>query len=329
MSGAAPSGADTADAVVGAREAPAPRSRWRSWGAAAGLAVVVVVLGVADGFALLVLPLAVLLLGFAGRQSGWWLGLAVVVWGLALVPGGSALHMLSRGWALVLGGSFLAITLLRPRWCVFSRALAGVAAAAALTGAWLGIGGDWPAFDRSMAQHFDALAILTSREVLARFPDTAWASQVAAMAGQMSRAQGVLFPSLLALQSLAALALAWWMFARRGARPALRPLREFRFNDALVWAAIGGVLLLLLPLGDGAARLGYNLLFFMSALYALRGFAVFVFLARGAPSMVPVVLGVVAAVFFYPLVFTAALLVGLGDTWLDVRGRVLEAAARA
>jgi hypothetical protein len=82
------------------------------------------------------------------------------------------------------------------------------------------------------------------------------------------------------------------------------------------------------PLGEGAARAGYNLLLFMSALYALRGLAVFVFLARGAPTATSIVLGALATLLFYPVVFTAALLVGLGDTWLDVRGRVVAAASR-
>ena len=75
-----------------------------------------------------------------------------------------------------------------------------------------------------------------------------------------------------------------------------------------------------------AGRAGWNALFFMGSLYALRGVAVFLFLVSGAPTILSVIFGVLAALFLYPLVLTAALLVGLGDTWLDVRSRVAAAA---
>src|SRR5690606_13041868 len=134
-----------------------------------------------------------------------------------------------------------------------------------------------------------------------------------------------LFPAVLGLQSLAALALASWGVARARRREALpfrlRPLREFRFNDQLVWVVIAGLLLVVLPLGAVATRIGVNALFFMGALYALRGLGVFFFLAGTAPSIGLVVLGVLAAIVLNRVVLTAALLVGLGDTWLDIRGR--------
>ena len=57
----------------------------------------------------------------------------------------------------------------------------------------------------------------------------------------------------------------------------------------------------------------------------LDGLGVFVFLAGGAPSFLTVMFGALMAIFLYPLVLTAAVLVGLGDTWLDVRGRAAAA----
>ena len=66
----------------------------------------------------------------------------------------------------------------------------------------------------------------------------------------------------------------------------------------------------------------------MGGLYALRGLAVFVFLVGGAPTLFTVIFGVLAAIFLYPLVLTAAVLVGLGDTWLDVRARAVAAGPR-
>jgi hypothetical protein len=332
MSGTAPPGGSGIDVGVLTSASAVRRFRWSHWGAALALGAVVLALGVVDGFPLVALPLGVLLIGISSHQRWWWLGAAALVWALALAPAGGAIHSLSRGWALLLGGSFLAMTLVRPRWRAFSRSLAAVAGAGAIMAGWLLLTGGWNRFDASMGEHFRSLSIFTSRELAARFPESAWAGELSVMAGRMAELQGVLFPALLALQSLAALALVWWAFVHsrpgRGKRLALRPLREFRFNDALIWLVIGGLVLIIAPLGESAARLGYNLLLFMSALYALRGLAVFVFLARGAPTATSVVLGAVATLFFYPLVFTAALLVGLGDTWLDVRGRVVAAASR-
>lgn len=328
MSGPAPSSGEGA----GRRAEAAGRGARRRWGAVLGLGAAVLFLGVADGFPLIALPLGVLLIGWTGRRRWWWVGLAVVIWALALVPGAGTVQTLSRGWALLVGGAFLAVTLARPRWPAFSRALAAVATAMVATGGLLLTTGAWPVLDAAMASHFRGMASLTSWEIVGRFPDAGWATNLGAMADRMADAQGSLFPALLALQSLAALALVWWAFAggrRRGARPALRPLREFRFPDALVWVLVAGLVLLLLPAGDAGTRAAHNVLLFMGVLYALRGVAVFVFLARGAPTTISVMLGLVATVLFYPIVLTAALLVGLGDTWLDVRGRVVAAAARA
>ncbi|CAN5715732.1 hypothetical protein BH23GEM3_BH23GEM3_25510 [soil metagenome] len=330
MAGLAPE-SGTRERPEASASGPFARSSRRShWGTAVALTAVVLLLGVFAAFPLIVLPLAVLLLGFAPRQRRSWVALGALAWALALVPGGGAQYLVSRGWALLLGGAFLLASLLRPRWGVFSRGLAAVAASLGVMGVWLAFGGRWERVDWAMTEHFRSIASLTAREFFGRFPDARWAADLSAIGGRMAEAQGVLFPALLALQSLAALTLAWWLFSQsrrgRALRSGVRPLREFRFHDSLVWVLAAGLLLLVLPGGEWAARAGYNLLVFMVVLYALRGVAVFVFLARGAPTATSLVLGALAAVFFYPLVFTAALLVGLGDTWLDVRRRAVAAA---
>jgi hypothetical protein len=312
-------------------EAVAP-DRGRRWGALVGLAAAVLFFGVAEGFALVALPLGVLLVGLSMGGRGLILGAVALAWALAFVPVGGDLQTVSRGWGLLLGGAFLASTLLCPRWCPFSRGLAAVALTFAVAAALVVATGNWARLDWAMAEHFRSVAALGSTELLGRWQQSRWAAELATLSGRMAELQALLFPALLALQSLAALALAWWGYARsrpdRDRRLALRPLREFRFNDTLIWLLIAGLLLILLPAGEGVARVGYNLLLFMCALYVLRGVAVFVFLARGAPRGASLVLGALATVLFYPLVFTAALLVGLGDTWLDVRGRVMAAASQ-
>ena len=103
-------------------------------------------------------------------------------------------------------------------------------------------------------------------------------------------------------------------------------LTEFRFPDVLVWVLIAGVALLVVPLADGAARVGSNLVFFMGALYAVRGAAVIMFLSGGL-SFFGYVLLALGLVLVPPLVLTGALVIGIGDTWLDVRTRVRDLAA--
>jgi hypothetical protein len=58
----------------------------------------------------------------------------------------------------------------------------------------------------------------------------------------------------------------------------------------------------------------------MAVLYALRGLAVLAVIGS-APGPLGLVLGVVLFVFMYPFVMAAAFLVGLSDTWLDIRSR--------
>jgi hypothetical protein len=331
MSGAAPARDGDAPSGAPASEVAHRFPRRGRWATAVALVVAVLSFGVVDGFPLVAFPLGVLLVALSVRPRWWWFGVIAVLWALALTPGG-AMRSISQGWALLLAGSFLVVTLLCPRWRFFSRALAAVAAALAVVGIGLTAGGGWTSMQWVMENHFRSIGIVSARNVTMLFPDSPWAGNLVGMSEQVSRAQSALYPAFLALQSLAALALAWWGFVRSrpgsGRRRALRPLREFRFNDSLIWLVIAGLVLVVAPLGEEAVRAGYNLLLFMAALYVLRGVAVFVFLSRGRPTLASVVLGALAAVFFYPVLFTAALLVGLGDTWLDVRGRVMAAASR-
>jgi len=134
--------------------------------------------------------------------------------------------------------------------------------------------------------------------------------------------QGLVFPALVGLSSMAALGVAWWVYVRlaRESDQGLRPLSEFRFNDQLVWIFIGGLLLVLLGSGQALDRAGTNAVVFMGALYALRGAAVLVFLSGGL-SMVGAALVAVAMLFVAPVILTGTLVVGLSDTWFDLRER--------
>lgn len=138
----------------------------------------------------------------------------------------------------------------------------------------------------------------------------------------LARRGGQLYPAMLALQSLLALALAWALYhrlARVRLGPPLSRVREFRFDDQLVWGFIVGLVLVVLPGFAPLQLLGYNLLLFFGVLYAARGCGVLVWIL--APGKIVTVLLVLFAAFFWYVVGPLALGVGVGDTWLDWRNR--------
>jgi hypothetical protein len=129
-------------------------------------------------------------------------------------------------------------------------------------------------------------------------------------------------PALLALESLAALALGWALFHRISSTaigPRLGKLRDFRFNDHLVWGvAVGASVFLLQAFAEGK-NAGLNLLVFFGFLYVMRGMGILAWMSRTrAMTFMLIALAVVA----WPLVTALAFGLGLGDTWLDLRARV-------
>jgi hypothetical protein len=69
---------------------------------------------------------------------------------------------------------------------------------------------------------------------------------------------------------------------------------------------------------------GSNAVFFMGALYALRGLAVVLSLVGGI-SVAAGVIGGLVALLISPILavgVAAMLVIGLGDTWLNLRSRV-------
>ena len=131
---------------------------------------------------------------------------------------------------------------------------------------------------------------------------------------------------MLVLQSVAALALAWALYHRSGGTPLgppLAPLRDFRFNDQLVWGLVAGFVLLVLPGVPGARLLGTNVLVFLGALYALRGLGVLWWFLKPGRAMTAllVLVTIVAFPVAVPAMLSFALGLGVIDTWLDWRTR--------
>ena len=307
-------------------DSPRPERGWRR---AAGLLLVGPMLGVTSVASMIAIPFIALALILGARRLG-----ALVVAGLALAfaIGGlprDAIWYLERGWAVLLAGWFVALTMRWPDAGFFSRGLGAVLGTFAMVavfleaqpGNWAHI--DWLVNQRIMAGTDATMAALADLARLFGNPDAQLPERLVPAAYQAAEQQGRAFPALLGLSSLAALGVAWWGYVRLalGHDRGVGPLRDFRFNDHLVWLFIGGLLVMALGLGDGAERAGTNLVVFMGGIYALRGAAVIAFL-HGGLSLMGLLLVLFGVFLLGPFLFVGALIIGLGDTWLDLRSRV-------
>lgn len=293
---------------------------------------------------------------------GWWAGgraflaIAWVAIAVALISQANtppnAFSNLARGWSLLLAGSFGLVCLFGTTPPFFSRALAalgislGLATVMCLVGPVTLAQASKIVADEFARRNAETMTMLNTAmqspplsELVAKVPQFANApAQTERQLSDIADLGIIVFPAMLALQSLAALALAWATYhrlARSRLGPPIRQLREFRFNDQLVWGLIVGLTVVLLPTLKPYDSLGKNLLLFFGALYALRGFGVLSwFMAPGslrialvvstillfAPALGAPVLGGVALLVLMML-GVASLALGLGDTWADWRSR--------
>lgn len=300
----------------------------RGWRRAAGLLVVAFATSIVQPTVLVAMPLLVLM-ALGARRGGVATFVAILATLVAVAGPRDGLWYAERAWALVAGGAFAALSLARPAWRMTSRAIVSiVGASVAFTaflfpraGAWAAL--DWTVSDRlrgGFTTWLDAMAVL--RDGQAPSP---------ALVGAIWRtveAQVHVFPALLAIETIAALGVAWWLYVRlaRGGDGGLGPVAEFRFNDHLVWIMIVGLVLLSVGLGDGATRLGANLAVFMAGLYALRGLAVGMGVSGGI-SLFGYAMIALGLVFMAPAVVAFAVLLGVADTWLDLRARAASLSA--
>jgi hypothetical protein len=137
-----------------------------------------------------------------------------------------------------------------------------------------------------------------------------------------------LAPALVALETILILGVAWSAFHRisrvRVGTP-LSALGRFRFNDQLIWGVVVGSVLTLLPAFAEWRGFGLNVLVFFGALYALRGTGVLLGWASDRAVAAGAIVALVVSPFLgAPLVLgvvgSAALVLGVTDTWRDWRG---------
>ncbi len=299
--------------------------RGPGWRRAAGLLAISLMLSVSSVSALVAIPLVALAVMLGARRLG---ALAATAMAVAIAFGGvqrDSVWYLERGWALLLGGWFVALTLGWPSARFFPRALVAVVGTFAMVGLFFGARpGDWAQVDWLVSQRITESVTMALDVVRAlQGHESQLSGALVATVYQTAEQQGRAFPALLGLSSLSALGVAWWCYVRLawGSDRGVGPLREFRFNDQLVWLFIAGLIMLVLGLGEGAERAGSNTVVFMGGLYALRGAAVVAFF-NGGVSFFGMLLLVMAVIFLGPFLLMGTLLIGLGDTWLDFRSRV-------
>jgi hypothetical protein len=247
--------------------------------------------------------------------------LGAVTFALILTGEREGLWWVERGWAVLVGGWFIALTLQWPASGFLSRALGALAGSAVVAAALLaGRSGGWEMLDWQVTEHLGGRLGLWLVGAEARGQTLAPA--MVSLIYRAGEIQAAMFPALAGLASLAGLAVAWWVYMRIALDrdEGLLPLREFRFNDHLVWLFIAGLALALSDGGEGLRRTGWNVVAFMGALYALRGAAVVAFFG-GGQSLFGLFMVAVAVVLVPPVVLSGALVIGLGDTWLDLRAR--------
>lgn len=299
----------------------------RGWGAAAGLALVTVSFAVVSPGLLIFVPLSLLLLALPPRRPHLqFLGVALAVLAFSGSEGG-AFWYAERGWSLILGAWFVIMVVALPGAGFLSRALAALGASVVSAAIFLSLRpGDWSSLDWTISRRINGAAADLAT-IWANASTDSWAGRFSGGVYQVAEIQILLHPALVSLASLAGLGIAWWAYRRIAVRDhaPLGPLREFRFRDELVWLLIAGILLLILPIGGAAVRTGANLLMFMAALYALRGAAVLLVLF-GLQGFGGAVFAGLAFLFLYPVVLATTIMVGLTDTWFDLRAR--RAAAR-
>jgi len=299
----------------------------RGWPRAAGLFGFTMAASVVQPSVLVAVPFLVLTT-VRGIRGGALFVATVLAMVLAVSGPRDGFWFMERAWAVLVGGWFLGITMAAPAWPLTKRLLAAVGGALGVTAVTLGArNGSWGVVDFAMTDAVEQ-GVATTVQAFEMVRGGAGLSPALVAALQQSaRFQMNVFPALLALSSMAGLAVAWWLYERFGGEgdQAIGPVRHFRFNDHLVWILIAGLFLVMMRWGDALSRVGSNAVVFMGALYALRGSAVFLFISGGL-SLFGYVLLAMALVLAAPVVVGVAMVVGIGDTWLDVRARLRETA---
>jgi hypothetical protein len=285
------------------------------------------------------LPCAALLLlapALPREKPGWTQPIAGMIGAVSLallvVSGGngSRLGAATSAYIVLATAAFVSLVLLRPdtilRQAFRSTVAAGLATALLIQLMWGSDG--WG----SLAWEATREASLTMRTIGEAVPDAF------SIYEPMVRFMSVTWPGMLALQTLAGLALAWQLqrrIAAPGGAAASAPLmrfKDFYMGDGWVWGIVAWLGVLILPVSSVLHVAGTNVGLVASTLYVLRGAAIVATFgeAFGISAVALLIVGAAAAALAVPLVFVLPGLCTLGitDTWYQYRRRLAEARQR-
>jgi hypothetical protein len=328
--------------------APAPvRGSWRRL--ALGLAVFLMLPLVPAMRAMMPIeqtPLLVVVIVAACAVVGWknggrlalaiiWVALAAILLASPAGPPESAYNWLTRGWALLLAASFGLVSVIAATEAFLPRALSALAVATSLAFAVVLVSPGGPTRvsnamtseynrrnDQSIASLREVSAQPAWKDIMRKSPSLQrLTDESEEQLASIPKWSTILVPALLALESLAAMGLGWALFHKMSnvpIGPSLGRLRDFRFNDQLVWGVAVGASIYLLPAFAEGKDAGLNLLLFFGFLYLLRGAGILAWMSR---TRALTFMLVVLTVFAWPLIAALAFGLGLGDTWLDLRTR--------
>jgi hypothetical protein len=282
------------------------------------------------------LPCAALLIIGPGRQkAGWSQPIAGTIGAISaalLVLSGSnggRLAAVTSAYIVLASGAFVSLVLLRPdtilRQALRSIALAGAATALLIQATW-----GSPAWG-ALGWEATRIASITMRAVVEVMPDAFPIYE------PMVRFISMTWPGMLALQTLAGLALAWQLHRRiaavtPGESAPLMRFKDFVIGDGWVWGIVAWLGVLILPVSSAMHVAGTNVGLVAGALYMLRGAAIVATFAEafGVSAVTLVLVAAAAAALALPLLFVVPGLCTLGitDTWYQYRRRLADARAR-
>jgi len=290
------------------------------------------------------LPCAALLIIAPGertqeRGSGWSQPIAGMIGAVSLAllvlsgGSGSRLAAATSAYIVLVTAAFVSFVLLKPppaptlRQAFRSIVAGGLASALLIQVIW---GSEaWGALGWEATRQ----ASITMRSIVEVAPNAFPIYE------PMVRFVSLTWPGMLALQTLAGLALAWQLYRRivaRAAGESLAPapvrFRDFYMGDEWVWGIVAWLGVLILPVSSVLQVAGTNLGLVASTLYVLRGAAIVATFAEafGISALTLVIVAAAAAALAVPLVFVLPGLCTLGitDTWYQYRRRLAEARER-
>jgi hypothetical protein len=265
---------------------------------------------------LVALPLAALLLQARPRSlREWsWIGATALLVAVSLAGGRDPARDLLLGYGVTFTAAVLLLFRFSPGPAFPRVAVAAVDSATLICVlAWV-LGLPWT----------EVLAAVDARWQAQLTDGLAFWRFSAGEADSLRRAVAALarvYPAIVVLGAMAggmlARSLAWSITGGR-IDPAPGRFRDFQFNDHLIWGAIVTLGLVLAPLATPWSLLAKNLLVVWAGVYAARGMAVaMTLLARWSLSLRLALC--ISGALLLPYAAGALMLVGIADTWLDLR----------